>query len=808
MAQRQPSAPEAPAASSSPVASPATSAAVELPALLRLIAALAATDLGRARTLVATPSADEETVEARRQAYRDAARLIAERRLVPLLDHDLEPLLDSLRSDVPPFGGEELIALADLLRASGEAITRIRTADPALPVLGERVAELTDLSALSREILLRLDRKGAVREDASPALGKLRRQIRGVRDQIYNELGDYVGAHGEHLGEQTIPMRAGRMVVMLQAGARGRLDGLVHGRSGSGRSFYFEPLEVVEANNSLQQAISDEEAEKARILRELLEEARRQLPEIERQAELLGELDGLQAAYRFAELADARLVNVAERHDLELVAARHPLLDPRLADLRQRALGRSGHDGEVVPLDLDFSSQRRALVLTGPNAGGKTVALKTLGLLCLAHQCGLPVPAASGSRLPILTRVVATVGDEQDLMSDRSTFSGRLMRLEEAWRAASPNSLMLLDELGSGTDPAEGSALSAALLEGLVEAGSLALITTHLALVAAEALDLEGAGCAAMEFDGSTGQPTFRLVHGPPGGSEALALARRLGLPETWLDRAEARLGPEHRDLRRLIAEMERLRQEAAAARDEAVREAADASLLRQRLADEQDALKADRKRLAKGLRAELEAFRVETTAKLKAETDKIRRELESGRRKSLEARATARLFEDAPKIEVPRDLDDAPPELGDEVQHRTFGWRGRLEKVDRGRAEILVRGKRVRCRLDELDRIAGSQRKRPPKAAVAQPEAGDIAGEIKLLGKRVEPALVELDAYLDRVLLSGRDQVRIVHGHGTGRLRDAVRHHLRTHPAIADQRPGRASEGGEGATVATLRGA
>ncbi|MEM7483328.1 MAG: Smr/MutS family protein [Acidobacteriota bacterium] len=799
------------------VASPATLEAVELPSLLRLVAELAATDSGRRRLLELRPTGDREMLADRRQAFEDARRLLAERRLVPFLDLSVEDLLERLRTDIPPFGGEELVDLADVLRAAVEAAERIRAADPPLAAFRGRAEELEDLSSLVRDVHAKLDKKGAVRDDASPQLTRLRQQIRGARDQVYNQLGTYVGDHDDHLSESTVPMRGGRLVVMLQAGSRGRLPGLVHGRSGSGRSFYFEPLEVVEANNTLQQAVEDEEEERARILRDLLAEARRRRPAVEAHAALLTDLDVQQAAFRFAEQVEGRLVDLAERHDLHLAGARHPLLDPRLAELRERALGQAGHGGEVVPLELTMSPELRSLVLTGPNAGGKTVALKTLGLLVLANQCALPVPAASGSRLPVLRRVVATVGDEQDLMRDRSTFSGRLLRLEEAWQAASPDSLLLLDELGSGTDPAEGSALSTALLEGVTRAGSLALVTTHLAPVAAEAMELEGAGCAAMEFDGETGQPTFRLRPGPPGGSEALALARRLGLPAEWLDRAEARLDPEHRDLRRLIAEMETLKREAEEARDEARQRSDEVAAERQALEEARLSLEAERRGVARRSRAELEDFRRETLANLRRETETIRQQFEAGRRKNLEVEATQRLFEDAPEIEVPPSGDGAAPEVGDTVRHTAFGWQGVLEKLSGDRAELSVKGKRVRCRLKELERVAPKKspkklrglRKRTAAAGGASDFAGsEVNGELKLLGSRVEPALEELDRYLDRALLAGRSEVRIVHGHGTGRLRDAVREHLRRHPAVNGQRSGGRREGGDGATVAVLRGA
>jgi DNA mismatch repair protein MutS2 len=740
---------------------------------------------------------------------------------VPSLGEPVGELLERLVTDRPPLGGPGLVTLAALVRAAGAARGRIAAADPPCPELAGRAAGLADLSGFAREVAARLDRRGAVRDDATPELVRLRGRIQSSRQKIYDTLGGFVGEHAEHLTEDTIPMRSGRLMVMLGSGARGQVAGLTHGRSASGQSFYFEPLSVVEANNTLQQAVEDEEAERARILRELLAAARRERPALEAYAGFLGELDLLQAAAGFARRTGARLAEAAPRGELALTAARHPLLDPRLADLRSSALGHAGHSGEAVPLDAAFDPALRVLVITGPNAGGKTVALKTVGLLAAAHRCGLPVPAGPGSRIPFLGRIVATVGDDQDLLADRSTFSGRLTRLAEAWRAAGPDALLLLDELGSGTDPEEGAALGVALLEGILASGALAVITTHLVRVASAALDLDGADCAAMAFDQETGGPTFRLVPGPPGGSEALALARRLGLPPEWLARAEELLGPEHRGLQRLIEEVEATRAELAAEREAAAREAADAAKLRRRLEEQLEQTAAERRELGQRLRAELEAFRRQTLERLRAETERLRSELAAGRRQGVEVRAVERLFEAAPELPTEEPEPAGEIAVGGRVRHRALGWEGVLERLDRGRAEVAVRGKRVRCKADELAPAGGGaggaagvpRTGGAPRGAAAArrrvetPDIDEAPSELHLIGQRVEPALAELDAYLDRALLANRTTVRVVHGHGSGRLRKAVREHLRGHRAVSAHRPGEPDEGGDGATVVTLRG-
>lgn len=813
---------------STPILSQATAQALEFPSLLAVVSLLASSDLGRERVLALRPFEDEEGLRRQRMLFEESSRLVGERPLVPDFEVPLGDLLHRLITGRPPLVGMDLVRLADLAKATRAAAQRIREAVPPCPALERLARELPDLDPLVRKIDRILDRRGEVREDASPKLAALRRQIRSTRDQIYRDLGEFVSSHKEELSEETIPMRGGRLVVMLQAGARGRSGGgLVHGRSATGRSFYFEPLHVVETNNTLQAAVEDEEAERNRILRELIEAAREALPDLREHARFLGELDLLQASVRFGDRCGGQLPEIGPRHELRLLAARHPLLDPCLAELREEALGTAGHLGDIVPLDVELNREHRILVVTGPNAGGKTVALKTTGLLALMAQCGLPVPVAPGSRVSFLQRLVATVGDEQDLLADRSTFSGRLLRLQEAWEAAGPDSLILLDELGSGTDPEEGAALATSLLEGLLEKGSLGVITTHLAQLAAAALELSGASCAAMEFDPQTGRPTFRLVPGPPGASEALALARRLGLPAEWLDRAEARLGSEHRDLRRLLAEVERVRQELAETRESLEVERADAEKLRRRLAAETAALEEERRAVGRKLRAELDAFRRDTMGRLRQEVDRLRERFEEGRRKGLESEAIEALFADAPILVEEEPAAEGPLAVGEPVRHVGLGWQGVLEKLEDGRAEVLVKGKRVRCRPEELAPATpggpGTPNRRERRALIAEEAARPAPGrakegdldesiavppELNLIGMRVEPALEELDAYIDRALLASRKQVRVVHGHGSGRLRQAVRDHLRGHRGIAEVRAGAPNEGGNGATVVTFRGA
>ena len=798
-----------------PVAAPATRLALEFDAFLALFASEARTDLGAAVLSALAPAREEEELRRRRARYEEIARLSLEAPLVPGLGEGLGELVERLESGDPPLAGGEILRLAALLAAGGEAAARITAVDPPCAELARAVAGLADPQPLVRQIGRILDRKGEVRDDASPRLAALRRQVQGARERLYGRLEAIDGAHRELIGEETIPLRGGRLMLMVQAGNRGKLAGLVHGRSATGKSLYFEPLEVVEENNTLQSAVDELESERQRLLYELLRELAAEAPLVRQMAGLVGDLDALEAAHRLAREIDAHLPALSPPGSLRLIDARHPLLDPRLARRRERVLGARGHEGKVEALAVELTPERRALVITGPNAGGKTVALKTMGLLALAAQAGLPIPAAAASEVPFLVSLVATVGDEQDLLADRSTFSGRLARLAEAYRAAGPQSLALLDELGSGTDPEEGTALAVALLETLVARGGLALITTHLTGLAAAAMELPGAACAAMEFEPSTGRPTFRLLPGSPGGSEALALARRMDLPGAWIARAEALLGEEHRDLRRLLAELEATRERLSIEAEATRAERAAAALAADRLDRERAELEAERRTLGARVKRELAEFRERVTRELSGAAEKIRTELAAGRKKNVAQQAAAQLFAHAPQVdfETPA-ASDLPLVVGAEVRHATLGWRGTVEKLSGGKAEVLSNGKRLRLATADLvvERSPGERLETRPKASTSRRAAGGDVDrapaptELHLIGQRVEPALDEMDVFLDQAMLSGRGEVRIVHGHGSGRLRDAVRERLRKHPAVVASRPGAPNEGGNGATVVTLR--
>jgi DNA mismatch repair protein MutS2 len=865
-----------------PICDWATARALELDRFVRLLQSFACTDLGQARIAALQPRPTDSAPEsggadwdqpAQRRALGEAlAGLFGGGDLVRPLDGEetsnppsddstpgveaddrtsgeisgaepdslqrLRALLDRTSAGLD---GGTLVRLATVAGAVGAVAKRLERSDEdtVILLLDEWNLDQSALREFAELVLRRLDPRGEVRPDATPALRALSQRVHRARRALYRQFEAYVQEHQEVLAEPTLSAREGRLTALLPAGHRGRLAGLHHGRSATGRSYYFEPFELVEANNETQEARGDEEAERARIVAELAAAARACSKQLGRALDLWGLLDEQQAIARFSRAAQAQYVEDADEGvGLRLIQARHPLLDPQLRSMRRRALGESGHDGEIVPLDLEFG-EARVVVITGPNAGGKTVALKTVGLLSLLHASGLPVPSLAGSRLPAFRRVIAVIGDEQDLLHDRSTFSARLLRLREVWEDADRGSLILLDELGSGTNPQEGAALSEPLLERLIEVGASAVLTTHLVELAALAHELPGALCAGMEFDPIAERPRFRIRIGPPAGSQALALGRRLGLPSAWLAAAEKRLGSEYRTLISLIAEVEEQRDAAVAESARAASLRADQEILTRRLEQQEAELREKSKTLRTQLDQRLKEARAEARTRLENEVTRLAQAArERAERGDLASVAGARalhsavervvrpIAEDAEQLlgQEPEPRSAGPPVQGASVRHRTLGWRGVLESVQGRQATVAAAGKRLRCALDDLvtepatlsaaagsstSRRAARGRSAPPVGRVSGAGAAggaEVATELNLIGQRVEPALSLLDDYLDKALLNGLESVRVVHGHGTGRLRDAVRRHLSDHPVALEFTPAEPRQGGNGATQVVLQ--
>jgi DNA mismatch repair protein MutS2 len=492
---------------------------------------------------------------------------------------------------------------------------------------------------------------------------------------------------------------------------------------------------------------------------------------------------------------------------LHILEGRHPLLDERLADARQTAFGEEPDQRKIVPLTIDLTGEKSALVVSGPNAGGKTVALKTAGLLVAMGMSGLPVPAAEGTVLPCVDALHVLIGDDQSVLEHLSTFSAYLTRLKRILTRATPRSLVLLDELGSGTDPEEGAAIAASVIEHLLEIGALLVVTTHLSALKSFAVNDTRIVNASMEFDSATGQPTYRLISGIPGRSRAIEVAKIIGLPDSVIENARTRLGERYGETDHLLATLQKKMSEIVARQDEMARLRGDLESERKSMQEKSAALEKERLRLGTTYREELERLRDDVSRQITNEIKSLR-EMDRSARASVNANEVLRTITKP----VDRAMEFIPAEqrdvrVGEKAEHRKFKIIGEVVSIDGEKAVLNVNGRKMT--VERRDLVPKGAAPAPAPARTRQTDkSGDapqISAELNLIGQRVDDALDESDKFLDRALLEGKQAVRIIHGFGTGTLRKAVREHLRKHPAVRSWRPGAENEGGDGATIAVL---
>ncbi len=794
---------------------PRSIAILEFPLVRERLADVTAFPPGRRLAETLTPSADAVVVSRGLDETDQARALLTERPGVGIGGaHDIGPWIERAarggRLDPAQFLeiGETLAVMARLR----SALTEERR-----PLLHALARELHELPALRSTLGRSFDPTGELLDTASPRLGGFRAAVRIAYDRLRRRLEALVGSAelGGALQEPIITLRNGRYVVPVKADAKNRVKGIVHDSSGSGQTLFVEPLVVVELGNAWREAQAAEMAEVERILDELSALVGANAGPLRESLEALARFDLWTAKARLAAEMDGVRAEIPERTELVLLGARHP-----------------GLTGRVVPIDVRLGDGYTALVITGPNTGGKTVTLRTLGLLSLMHQAGLHIPAETGSRLPVLRDVFADIGDEQSIAQSLSTFSGHLRAIVRIVAAAGPGTLVLLDELGAGTDPTEGSALAQALLDHFIRAGALVAATTHYAELKAYAHNTPAARNASVEFDLATLTPTFRLTIGLPGGSQAFAIAEHLGLPEPIVADARMRLSEAHTALEETLASIKATEAAAADALDRA--QAADARAAEglRAAAEERRRARRERDELVRVVRAESERL----VAELRDEVSSTRRALE---RQTITARsideALARadaLVERLPAAPAPA----RPPvrervawRVGERARSRSQGWEGRIAALERGgrRATLESGGLRVIVELDDLDPLvpvagAGGKQARVSQRADAgggQAAAAEsatasalrlervhsVASSLDLRGARVDEALDVLARYIDGAALAGLERVTIIHGLGTGALRDAVRTFAGDHPLVRSLRSGERGEGGDGVTIVAL---
>jgi DNA mismatch repair protein MutS2 len=767
------------------------------------------TSFGPSRRLAEAlaPESDPVVVARMLDETDEARELLVERRGVGIGSaRDIGPSIErAVRGGrLDPAQFLEIAATLD-----GTAKLKLALADVRRPLLRDIGQELHPLPAISSTLARSFDPGGELLDTASARLGGLRAAVRVAFDRLRRRLDTLVGSElGNALQEPIVTLRNGRYVVPVKAEARARVKGIVHDASGSGQTLFVEPLVVVELGNAWREAQVAEHEEVDRILDELSALVAANAPALRETLGALARFDFWAAKAQLAAEMDGTRAETSDRAELELLSARHP-----------------GLSGKVVPIDIKLGDGFSALVVTGPNTGGKTVTLRTLGLLALMHQAGLHVPAERGSRLPIFRDVFADIGDEQSIAQSLSTFSGHMRSIIRIVEAAGPGTLVLLDELGAGTDPTEGSALAQALLDQFIRAGALIAATTHYAELKAYAHTTPGAMNASVEFDIETLSPTYRLRIGLPGGSQAFSIAERLGLPAALVADARSRLTESQRTFEATLARIREAEGETAETLDRA-RNAETRAADALRLADE-ERRKARRERDDISRRSREEAEQI--VADLREELGSARRDIERGSltgpaMDAVLERAEARLAglpAEAPAERPAAKSAARPWRVGDVARSRSGGWEGRVSALDRAgrRATLETGGMRISVALDDLEAASGASA--ASGAAIPGSSASSSSGtnvaslrltrarsvpmSLDLRGARVEEAVGALESYLDDASVAGLERVTVIHGLGTGALRDAVRSESAAHPLVKAIRAGEKGEGGDGVTVVTL---
>jgi DNA mismatch repair protein MutS2 len=778
-----------------------------------IVSRYAASEPGKAFVQALAPSTEREQVMVRLAETREFLR-IHDAGEQPPLDgiRDIGRSIEKLRVAgmmLLPAELVEAVATLGAARRLKSFFQRFAGADESrltAPRLCALADAITPLKHLEDAVHAAIDETGELKDSASPELRRVRKLIGRTRDGIMDRLSRILRDTDAQniIQEQLITIRDDRYVMPLKPNFRQSIKGVVHGHSGSRATLFVEPLEVVEQNNRLSELRMEEREEQERILRQL-------------SGLLAGEVNAIDAAYRTAAAMDAVHARArfgsefggsvpeiadAEGASVHLRAARHPLI------VEKRRSGTVAQD--AVPNDIDCSGSARALVISGPNAGGKTVILKTIGIVCLMAQSGIPVTAAEGSELPVFSDIFADIGDEQSLEQDLSTFSAHASRIAGILREAGKDSLVLLDELASGTDPAEGAALGAAVLARLLEIGCISVITTHHSSLKLFGAKTAGAVNAAMEFDIETLKPTYRFIPGRPGRSYGLDMASRLGVPEDVVQDARSRLTADEAALDRLLEQVEQdarhLRSERQQAEQDlsaANRLKVEAELLHKAASDEARTAKAKAKQEAReviaAIRQKLKDLS-RVSAIDRSQVEQERRELEV---------LTRRLepIEEEP-VGPPNQRGTIHP--GDRVRMPRLKRTGTVLFAHHDELEVDADGLKIKIAMRDAVPVdvatAVKQDSLVSGWSADVEEQEGLPDRVNLLGFRVDEALAETERFLDRAGMRGFQQVVIIHGLGTGALKAAVTELLKGHPLVAAFRTGEPSEGGAGVTVAELK--
>lgn len=738
-----------------------------------------------------SPFNDISSIHERFGQVKEVMRLREEGAPLSLYDfHDISGLIEKVRPAGVALDTKDLLLLLPILRLTEEISGILHGRD--LIYLRPLSEGLSGFSFIRTKIEMTIDNDGNIIDSASPTLSGLRNKKRSLEKRIRKRLEEIIADRrvAPFLQDNFISMRSGRWVIPVRMDSKGEVKGIVHDVSRSGDTAFIEPLEIIGLSNELENIIAEERVEELRILRGISDMIRAEAGEIERQFRILVMIDLINSIALFSEKIKARIPHINESGLLRLHDARHPLL------LMSRR-----HD-EVVPLNIEVKSER-VVVITGPNAGGKTVAIKTIGLLTAMALSGIPIPADSSSSIPMVRNIYVDIGDEQSIVDNLSTFSGHIRHISNFLSRTGSEDMVIIDELGTGTDPSQGAPIGCAILEELRDRGALVFATTHLTEIVGFVYSSQGMMNASMEFDQSTLCPLYRLRIGEPGESHAFEIAARYGLPEDIIVKARAKLGKggelyklindlkeKRDDYERLIKELE--------GRMERIRE-------KERVLDEMiEHAERERKEILRKAYEEARLLAIETKRRLNRIIDEVRVKGHRLARKEIEE-ASREVEEKIRDLSGEPVMDMCSIKEGDMVFVKTIGEDLKVTKVlyERRAVRVRLRNMEVEVPLEEL---------RPPGGTTLEGRGGisvemedRVERELNIIGSRIDEGLSRLDSFLNHAFLSGLREVRVIHGVGKGLLLRAVREYLKGHGLVEGFNPAERGQGGDGVTVVRI---
>jgi DNA mismatch repair protein MutS2 len=708
---------------------------------------------------------------------------------------DLAPTLERAKEQ-SSLSGEELLRVLETIEATREVRSALLSQKEGHPLLHRMAERLSEMGGLAKRLQRALDERGEVRDDASPTLRALRRKQHSIEERVEKKLRTMIEHHSEWVSEPVVTRRGGRLVIPIKSGATGAMSFVVHDHSATGQTLYAEPASLVPENNAIAELEGEIREERIRILRELTAAVKEEAAALLRDRTILAHLDALFARASYAISHRCAFPHFSGR--IALKEARHPLLP----------------EDRVVPISLTLGDRARMAVITGPNTGGKTVTLKTIGLLILMAQSGIPIPASPDSELPVVSQVRTDIGDEQSIEQNLSTFSAHMKNIVSILNEIDDHTLVLLDELGAGTDPQEGAALGLAVLESLLEQNPLVAVSTHLTPLKYFAIQHPAVKTASMEFDTARLTPTFRVVEGIPGKSQAFVIAQHLGLPEALVNRARAFLSQGEIRAEDIIGALERERQAMVQKREKAEAALHEAKRAKgayeERLAaferEKEKDLSADLKALEtflRGSQKRVEELLAELNAEPVQEKAKTAyRELAALRGDVRDREGRLHEFAEGTNL-APSDL-----EVGRSVYVRSLDADGRIIQLPSpGKAVVDLDGVRVSTEVTDLAPPRREKKRAWTTEPPRRPQGGTVSLQLNVRGMTTGAALREVATYLDRLLLADVRQASILHGKGTGVLRDAVRSYLGSCAFVESCGPASLKEGGDGVTVFVLAG-